>query len=65
MTSVAESHAAQEEEDDSRSEIMKTASKPLGLSTFKATQNGLSQASLQFGKSIHNSCFKQVHGSSI
>ena len=49
MTSVAESHAAQEEEgadDDSNSEIMKTASKPLGLSTFKATQSGLSQASL-------------------
>ena len=61
MTSVAESHAAQEEEgadDDANSDIMKTASKPLGLSTFKATQSGLSQASLQFGKSIHNSCFK-------
>ena len=35
MTSVAESHA---QEDDGESEMnLKTAKKPLGLSTFKAT----------------------------
>ena len=45
MTSVAESRAVQEEEDEDDYK-MKTATKPLGLSTFKATQNGLSQASL-------------------
>ena len=51
MMSVAESAAIEEEA---------VETKPLGMSAFKATQSGVSQASLCFGKSIHNSNFREV-----
>ena len=54
--SVAESAAMDEEP---------SREKPLGMSAFKATQSGISQASLVFGKSIHNSNFREVAKSTI
>ena len=39
--------------------------KPLGLSTFRATKSGVSQSSLHFGKCIHNSNFKEMKNSTI
>ena len=63
MMSVAESHGANEEDQDKVSDGDKKTA--FGLSAFKATQSGISQASLCFGKSIHNSNFKNVARSTI
>lgn len=63
MMSVAESHA--NEENDRAAELDRNQSKAFGLSAFKATQSGISQASLVFGKSIHNSNFRHVDQSTI
>ena len=63
MMSVAESHGANEEDQDKVSDGDKKTA--FGLSAFKATQSGISQASLVFGKSIHNSNFKNVARSTI
>ncbi len=59
MMSVAESHAEENDRVDAGT------GKAFGLSTFKATQSGISQASLQFGKSIHNSNFRHIDHSTI
>lgn len=59
MMSVAESHF----EEKDQVPISKTFGG--AQSMFKATQSGLSQASLQFGKTVHNSNFKQVARSTI
>lgn len=58
MMSVAESQG----EDQDKVVCSKTFGEH---SNFKATQSGISLASLQFGKSIHNSNFKQVARSTI
>lgn len=50
MMSVAESNSDEEEKDEVPDGI--------DASTFNATVKGLSQTSLTFGKSIHNSSFK-------
>lgn len=63
MLSVAESQAARDEEADKVSNGDKKTT--FGLSAFKATQSGISQASLCFGKSIQNSNFKNVARSTI
>ena len=55
MMSIDESHAEQGEDKKGATET-----KAMGLSAFKATQSGLSQASLCFGKTIHNSNFRNV-----
>ena len=58
MMSVAESDDDEEEKDEV----------PVGAdaaSTFMATTKGLSQTSLTFGKSIHNSSFRQARRSTI
>ena len=62
--SVAESGANEEEQDkvSDSPDVKKTA---IGLSAFKATHSGIGQASLCFGKSIHNSNFKNVANSTI
>ena len=56
MMSVAESRQGNEEDADFNGD-KKTV---FGLSAFKATQSGVSQASLVFGKSVHNSNFRNV-----
>ena len=63
MTSVAESH--RNEEDEEGDDLAKSVPKPLWENNFKLTQSGLSQASLTFGKTIHNSNFKKVGRSTI
>lgn len=66
MNSVAESNGANEEDDKVSDDDAPDAKKTtIGLSAFKATQSGISQASLCFGKSIHNSNFKNVANSTI
>ena len=61
MKSIGESHAAEEEQD----QVPKTKTVGGMSSLFKATQNGISQSSLQFGKTIHNSNFKGVARTTI
>ena len=58
MMSVAESNADEEDKDE-------VPAHTCAASTFKATTAGLSQTSLTFGKSIHNSSFKQAARSTI
>ena len=57
--SVAESNLEDFQGDDNNE------TKTMGLSAFKATQSGISQASLVFGKNIHNSTYSQVNRSTI
>lgn len=59
MMSVAESNLEDFQGDDNNE------TKTMGLSAFKATQSGISQASLVFGKNIHNSTYSQVNRSTI
>ena len=63
MMSVTETNNPNEEDADKVSNGDKKTT--FGLSAFKATTSGLSQASLCFGKSIHNSNFKNVARSTI
>ena len=58
MMSVAESDDSEEDKDE-------VAPANDAASTFMATTKGLSQTSLTFGKSIHNSNYREARRSTI